>query len=340
MRKYVNMKKTFLLFTALVTGHVLFAQSADSLQAKARSQMLAGDFDKSYQTLELALQQKPNDFSLLKDEAYVCYLKRDFSNGLRIGRMLVQNPQADEQTYQILGFVYKELNENEEGIKLYRSAIDKFPANGALYAEYGNFLQLSGKGKDAIGIWEKGIQQDVNSFNNYYYASKYYLQNGNPVWGLLYGEIFVNQESHTKRTEEIKSYLYTGYKQLFTGGKLAQINNNAKGFSKAYTDVLLKNTAPLNGDTILAITKIRALAIADWVNNGSAKKYPFRLFDLQRQMIDAKAFTAYNQWLFGAAADAQKFEAWQSANAAEMGQWTQILQNVVFKIPAGQYYTE
>ena len=334
------MKKTFLLFSVLVTAHVLFAQTADSLQAAARSQMLAGDFEKSYQTLELALQQKPNDFALLKDEAYVCYLKRDFTNGLRIGRIIIQSPQADEQSYQLLGLVYKALNENEEGVKLYKAAVDKFPTSGALYADYGDFLRMSGKSKDAIGTWEKGIQQDVNSFNNYYYASKYYAETGNLLWGLLYGEIFVNQESHTKRTEEIKGYLYAGYKQLLDKSKLTKINSGSKGFTKAYTDVLLKNYAPVTGDTILAITRLRALSIADWVNNGSSKTYPFRLFDLHRQMIDAKAFTAYNEWLFGNAADTQKFEAWQSANAAEMGQWQQILQNVVFKIPAGQYYTE
>jgi len=334
------MKKTFLLFALLVAGHMLFAQSADSLQAKARSQMLAGDFELSYQTLEKALQQKPNDFALLKDEAYVCYLKRDFTNGLRIGRILIQNPQADEQSYQLLGLVYKSLNENEEGVKLYKTAVEKFPSSGALYADYGDFLKMSGKGKDAIGAWEKGIQQDANSFNNYYYASKYYAETGNLVWALLYGEIFVNLESHTQRTEEVKNYLYFGYKRLLGDGKLAQINTNSKGFAKAYTDVLLKNAAPLAGDTILALTKIRAYAIADWVNNGSSKKYPFRLFDLHRQLIDAKAFTAYNEWLFGNAADAQKFEQWQAANADQMGQWQQLLQNVVFKIPAGQYYIE
>ena len=339
------MKKTFLLFAGLLTAATLFAQNRQPQvqmedEAKEAARQRGHILDSAFAANEAALRQNPNDYSLLKNKAYLYYLKRDFQNALSLGQTLVQKPEADDQAYQVLGMVYKELAEYKEGEKLYKTALEKFPSSGSLYADYGDMLKLDNNAKDAISTWEKGIQQDVNNNSNYYYAAKYYAANNNLVWALLYGEIFVNIESYTPRTAEIKQLLYNGYKQLFTGGTLVKINADSKGFAKAYTDVLVKNAASFSGDTIVDIAGVRMHAVADWVNSGNSKKYPFRLFDLHRQLVDAKAFVAYNEWLFGDAADAGKYNRWRTANAAEMQQWEQLLHNVVFKIPAGQYYSE
>ena len=334
------MKKTFLLFACFVTCFSVFAQQADSLQKLARMQTQTGNYDTAYLTLQLALQQKPGDLDITKDQAFVCYLKRDFENGLRIGKTLTERPDADVQCFQILGWIYKSLAEYGEGDKMYKAAIKKFPESGVLYSEYGDLLLQNSQPNDAIDIWEKGIKADVNNNSNYYYASKYYADNGNLLWSLLYGEIFVNIESYTPRTEEIKKLLYNGYTKLFTGNTLAKINEKSKGLTKAITDILLKNNSSIQaGDTILNITGIRQKFIVDWVNSGNAKQFPFRLFGLHRQLVDAKTFTAYNEWLFGEAADADAFKKWQGTHAEEMKQWQQLLHSVVFKIPSGQYYT-
>jgi len=332
------MQRVILLFLAIVTCQTLFAQSADDLQKLAMQQAQASHFDSAYKTLDLALQQKPGDIELLKNQAYICVLKRDFENGLRIGQALVARPDADEQCYQILGMVYKNLAEYKDAAKMYKDALQKFPKSGVLYSEYGDLLMQDNNPKDAIGAWEKGIQQDPNNSNNYYYAAKYYASNNGLLWSLLYGEIFVNMESYTNRTAEIKQLLYDGYKKLFTGTTLADENKGGKGIAKAITDVLIKDAEPIGQDTIAAITDIRTKFIVDWVNSGSAKNYPFRLFDLHRQLIENKGFAAYNVWLFGEAADAGKYEAWQKSHPSEWQQWDQLLHSVVFKIPAGQYY--
>jgi hypothetical protein len=195
------------------------------------------------------------------------------------------------------------------------------------------------KDNNAIEVWEKGIKADVNNNSNYYHAAKFYAANGNLLWSLLYGEIFVNIESFTPRTEEIKKLLYDGFIKLFTGNTLAKINSGSKGLTKAVTDILVKNTKTISGDTIQNLAAIRQDFLVTWVNSGMAKQYPMRLFDLHRQLVEAKIFTAYNQWLFGEVSNEDKFNQWSTAHAAEMQQWQQLLHNVVFKIPAGQYYT-
>src|SRR5207344_2726491 len=105
--------------------------------------------------------------------------------------------------------------EYKECDKMYREGLVKFPNSGVLYSEYGDLLTTTQSTDAAITYWEKGIKADPNYSSNYYFAAKYYAQKGNVIWGLLYSEIFVNIESFTKRTEEIKSILFGGYQKLF-----------------------------------------------------------------------------------------------------------------------------
>jgi hypothetical protein len=187
-------------------------------------------------------------------------------------------------------------------------------------------------------VWERGIQADVNNNGNYYHACKYYVATGNLLQGLLYGEIFVNIESYTDRTAEIKELLFKAYKKLLADPMLKKAPA-AKGFIGAVTQTLRKN-APQHTDTVSieSITELRWKFIIDWFNTGNAKQYPYRLFDLHKQLVDYKLFDAYNQWLFGAAADADKYQQWQAEHTDQMNQWMNMLHNIVFKIPVGQYY--
>ena len=108
---------------------------------------------------------------------------------------------------QILGLAYKAIAEYKESDKMYKEALKKFPNSGVLYSEYGDLLASNDNEAAAIKQWEKGIETDPNHSGNYYYAAKYYAKKGNIIWGLLYSEIFLNIESFSKRTEEIKSIL-------------------------------------------------------------------------------------------------------------------------------------
>ncbi len=67
--------------------------------------------------------------------------------------------------------------------------------------------------KEAVKQWEKGIEVDPNHSGNYYNAAKYYYFTQDKVWSIVYGEIFVNLESYSKRTPEIKTILLNSYKK-------------------------------------------------------------------------------------------------------------------------------
>lgn len=318
-----------------------FAQDTDvaTLHETARSLMRQGDFENALQVLDKALQQQPNDIDLLKDQAFVLYLKRDFAGAIDSCKKILERPDADVQTYQILGLAYKAIAEYKESDKMYKEALKKFPKSPVLYSEYGELLSENKNEDAAIKQWEKGIEADPNYSSNYYYAAKYYAQKGNVLWGLLYSEIFVNIESLSKRTTEIKDILYGGYKKLFSAPEsLSKAKQSGTSFEKAVATNFLKLSNLMNTDvTPESLTQLRTRFILNWFNRPS-RQYPFRLFEQQRLMLQEGYFDAYNQWLVGASADTQKYQQWTQDHADEVKAFQQFQHNVLFKIPADQYY--
>ena len=202
------MKKIFLLVIILCTMHFLYAQqTVESIRKQATATAQQQDFTGAIQILEKGLQQYPDNLDLLKDDAYISYLGRDYEHSLKIGKTIINRDDADVQSYQILGLTYKAIADYKEADKMYKAALKKFPKSGVLYSEYGDmFMQYDNK-RDAIIQWEKGIAADANYSSNYYYACKYYADNNNVFWSNIYAEIFINIETLTKRTDRNKRYI-------------------------------------------------------------------------------------------------------------------------------------
>ena len=79
-----------------------------------------------------------------KDLALSYYMQGDFNKSMAVIRPVVESNQADIQSYQILGMVYKAVNENRDAERMYRAAIRKFPESGVLYNDFGELLWSKG----------------------------------------------------------------------------------------------------------------------------------------------------------------------------------------------------
>src|SRR5215831_1778633 len=329
MKTLIN--KLVCLTAFVVTMQTTFAQTqdAETLHETARSFMRQGDFENALLVLNKALQLQPNDIDLLKDQAFVLYLKRDFAGAIDSSKRIIARPDADVQSYQILGLAYKAIAEYKESDKMYKEALKRFPKSGVLYGEYGDLLLQNNNAAAAIKQWEKGIEADPNYSSNYYYAAKYYGTKGNIIWGLLYGEIFVNIESFSARTNEMKDILFNGYKKLFSEpASLNTAKQNGTPFEKAVATILSKLSGLMaDGVTPETLTQLRTRFILSWYN-GPSKQFPFRLFEQQRLMLQEGYFEAYNQWLVGASDDKEKFQQWTLNHGDEVKAFQQYQKNV------------
>jgi hypothetical protein len=90
------------------------------------------------------------------------------------------------------------------------------------------------------------------------------------------------------------------------------------------------------GVTPESMSILRSKFILEWFEKYS-DKYPFRLFDYQRQLLKEGMFDAYNQWAFVASLGLTSFQNWTTQHADEYNRFISF-QGRVFKVPAGQNY--
>lgn len=301
--------------------------------------MRTGDFDNAIVVLGHALEQDKNNLDMQKDMVMCFYLKRDYTKALEGAKKLIERDDADEACFQIAGNVYKALEQPKDCEKVYKKGLKKFPKSGPLYSEYGELLWAT-KDYSAIDQWEKGIELAPAYSGNYYNAALYYYYTNDKVWTLLYGEIFVNMESLSERGTAMKQLLLQAYKEkLFADPDIMKgEEKNKSEFAKAFLESMSKQySLAAKGITPESLIMIRTRFILDWFDHNAAK-YPYRLFDFQRQLLQEGMFDAYNQWLFGITANPAAYDNWTKTHEQEYNAFTAFQRTRVFRMPAGQFY--
>src|SRR5437773_475044 len=338
------MKKYFLIFcSSLLIGLSIIAQTEDpkTLHENARTFMRQGDFNNAIIILTRALQMDKNNLEMQKDLAMSYYYKRDYEKALDEVKILMDRDDADVIAFQIAGNVYKALEEVKECEKIYKRGLKKFPNSGALYSEYGELLWAK-KDFSAIEQWETGIKMDPSYSGNYYNAARYYFFAKDKIWSLVYGEIFVNMESLSDRGTAMKQLLLEAYKEkLFADANImAGQEKNKNEFARAFLDCMNKQSSLANrGLTTETLTMIRARFILEWFDK-YAGRFPYKLFDYQRELIQEGIFNAYNEWLFGTVENLAAYDNWTKTHDEEYKNFVAFQKTRVFKMPSGQYYQD
>jgi tetratricopeptide (TPR) repeat protein len=332
--------RLILIFTLFSCLSVQAQQDAARLRETAETFRRQGDYSNALLVLNRALQQKPDDLDIQTDIAYIHYLQRDMDNALSTIKPLLAREDAEVRTFQVGGNIYKALEDLKECDRMYRKALKKFPKSGALHSEFGELLWARQEPDEAIAEWEQGIVTDPSYPGNYYHAAKFYYAVANNVWSLVYGELFLNLESYSTRTVEIKILLVETYKKFFSGQEgIRDYKAKPKtAFEEAFREVLNRQSPmATNGITAESLTMIRTRFILEWFE-GPAKKFPHRLLEQQQYLIREGMFESYNQWLFGATTNILEYQNWLAGHKAEYDKFTYYQRNRVFRMPPGQYY--
>jgi tetratricopeptide (TPR) repeat protein len=331
------MKKLLLSFTGLLFCLFAFCQQdANQLHETAKTFMKQGDYSNATQVLLKALELEPTNLEIAKDLSIVYLVQKDNDKALEILTPFIDNNAADDQAYQVVANIYKAKNNGAEAEKIYKTGIAKYPQSGPLYSEYGEILWVK-KDKTAITMWEKGIEMAPQYSGNYYNAANYYYLNNNNMWAILYGETFVNMESTTGRTTKIKNILLESYTRIFTD----PASKNYKGrspFEKAFLEEINKQSSLSSGGiNAETITMIRTRFILDWTDIYAAK-FPLKLFDTQKKLLEDGLFDAYNQWLFGAPQNLAAYQNWIAIHHAEYEEFSRFQSGRLYYPTKGQYY--
>ncbi len=331
------MKKIFLFGIAISLQIVSFAQDVAELQRNAKAYMQKGDHANAILILNRALVLQPGDLELSKNLALNYYYAKEYVKAIDVLKPLLDRDDADDQCFQIAGDSYWAIEQFKDCEKVYKKGIKKLPNSGILYNDLGQLLWIQ-KDFSAIKQWEKGIEMDPGFARNYFNACKYYYFTTDKVWSIIYGEIFLNIDPLNESTPEIKNILLEGYKKLFADADLEKSNTDKNPFTVAFLKTMNKqSTAVSAGINAETLSMVRTRFILDWYTN-YGNKYPFKLFEWQRQLLQNGLFDAYNQWIFATAQNLPAYQNWTTAHSQEYNDLIHFQKNRVFKVPLGQYY--
>ena len=330
------MKKNSIAIMLLFGCTLAQSQDAKELHETAKTFMRQGDHANAILVLNRGLQQDPKSIAMAKDLAISYYFQRDNAKAVETINPLLDREEADDQTFQIAGMIYKQADMIKDAEKMYKKGLKRFPESGPLYNELGEILWQQ-KNYEAIKQWEKGIETDPSYSRNYYNAARYYFLTTDKVWSLLYAEIFINMEPLSSKSPEIKQLLLDGYKKLFSEANLETSSADKNTFVKSYLKLMNAQTGvAVNGISTETLSMIRTRFILDWDNNNALP--PFKLFNYQQQLLREGLFDAYNQWLFGSSQNLSNFQAWVNNHSEEYNSFLNFQKGRIFKVPAKQYY--
>ncbi|MEL6638061.1 MAG: hypothetical protein AAFW73_11895 [Bacteroidota bacterium] len=190
------------------------------------------------------------------------------------------------------------------------------------------------KAIEAVGLMDEGrlnasIAADPQFASNYYRLAQIFLNSSDKVPGLLYGEIFMNLERTTARTQEVSEWLFDTYRESVT--------LSGDSFSVDFCEIILDAStlkteewrlpfcAIFAKNFLLASTGQEQLNLSSLAVIRStflqihfqtdALDYPNVLFDYHQLMEQAGVFKAYNHYLFQVS-NFEEFEQWRSEHEA------------------------
>ena len=328
------MIKTVLLFLFILTIHFSYAQSnKDKAMNNVKQALLLedrGKQDEAIQLLEEAVSFDPESVHVSYELAIAYYTKADFKKAKDILEKLLERKDVIAAVYHLLGNTYDKLGNVEKAVDTYIKGLNKFINAGELYLEMGTMF-LSRKEYDAaLGYYENGIKADPAFASNYYWAARIFCNSNETIWGLIYGEIFLNLERDSKRTDEICKLLYDTYNKSirfprdssfsirFSKPAVAvnpdTAHKNKIPFAKsAYEPALMLALLREKAVDLNSLSRIRKYFVESYFKSGNYLNYPNVLFDFQYRVLKAGHMDAYNRWILFKGDEASG-NTWVNAN--------------------------
>jgi hypothetical protein len=327
------MKNWFIPMLLLIVS-ISFGQSAENAKKKldkAINLMDNGSPDEAIMLLDEARKEDPGNYIYDYEKGYAYYIKQDYPTSLKVYKKVVKYANATDQCYQMLGNLYDMTGAPEKALKAYDQGLKKFPNSGRLFVEKGNVFWGQQKYNEALFYYEEGIKADPMYPSNYYRASLIYLSSSEPVWGMIYGETFMNLENNTKRTSEISKLLFDTYKKHITiSGDTVRVSfstNNVINISDmkdlknfklpfgtgSYEPTMLLSVVNEKTIDINSLDRIRNNFVDNFYSQEFNKKFPVELFSYQKKVLDAGHLEAYNHWIL-MKGDEENFLKWQKDN--------------------------
>jgi len=296
----------------LLTNIFCFAQEteASKIASTAQQYMEKGDYKEAVKYYLKAHKQAPKNDEHRYQLALAYYRQSKFSDAIEHLQSIIQQPAEKLEYYRLLANAYDLKGDYNQSVNILQKALKQYPTEAELYFDWGVIELLRKKPQVALEKWEQGIKVDPNHADNYYWAAKVYATSNEPLWTLLYGELFMNIERNGgDRFNEMAKLVLDTYSSLINDSLntpellLKRVKKNP--FEKGHYELqgVLKRNKPQSTarfNQIESAIKYRQRFLELW-QQGFSNTYPTPLYTYHEELVTSGHFEAYNYWLFNQA---------------------------------------
>lgn len=315
----------------------------------AITKMENGDIQESLDLLKQAAELDPENTIYPYETAYAHYLGQDLQAAIKVAKKLVKKPGAGKQVFSLLGNSYDLAGNQKKAEKYYKAGINAYPESGIFYVELGILEGRRENWDQAAAYWEQGILTEPNYSSNYFHLANLYARTNEHIWTVLFGEIFMNLERSTARTEAMSETIYIAYRNAIDlQGDSARVNF-ARNMTLSVDDLMdFKLPAPMafglgmtfgttavTGQTEVNSTTLNAIRtsfLEFWADNDHGTTYPNVLIEYQQKVKELGYLEAYNNWLFSQG-DPVGWEFWVDAHHDEFNDFLEWYTDNQLEIP-------
>ena len=180
------------------------------------------------------------------------------------------------------------------------------------------------------------------------------MSSSDKLSGVIYGEIFMNLERTTSRTQEMSELLLDTYRSSVTlgdnttsisfcdlvidAGDLSSDGELELPFCAVFEKSFALSVLGYSEVDLASLVAMRRKFVENFFSE-DAEKYPNVLFNYHKEMYDAGVLDAYNYYLFQIGAQ-EEFDEWQSAHEEEFNQlvaWYTSRENLLVVTDENKY---
>lgn len=267
----------------------------------------------------------------------------NYKNVVEIVEPLIQSNISNESVYTVLAQAYASMNDDKKALKVLENGIAKVDNTSSLWYNTGLVYKKQKKYEQALQSWIEGMNSDPNYAPNYKEAAIAYVQTTQPVWAVLYAEIYLNLINTNEVDKELNIVLLDAYQKMFFTPSQSALGTDFldKGrnsfigeVQKTFLSLFYVVSDGINTENL---NMLRCRFVINWVNQ-LGKKYPFSLFNYQNELMKNGSFDAYNQWLYGKTENPQAYNLYAENFTSDLHQFYKFKQQISFKISKSDIY--